>query len=67
MWTNDDWLILTAIFGFISFVALMQLFPICIRLGKIRDDLRYLAAERERARLLAGDHAKWYAEDNEFI
>lgn len=29
-----------AIFGFVAFLALMMLFPICIRLGHIRDLLR---------------------------
>jgi len=37
---REDWEIVQAIFGFVAFIALMMLFPICIRLGHIRDLLR---------------------------
>ena len=53
--------------GIAAFFALMQLFPICIRLRNISSCLKYLVEERDRARRLSGDPAVWDSSRSCFI
>lgn len=64
---SEDMEIFEVIAGLVAFGALMMLFPICTRLGKILGNLRYLAADRADARAKAGDTSVWDAERNGFV
>lgn len=55
------------VIGIVAFVALMQLFPICVRLGQIRDKLYEQEIAKEKAAKEKAELAQAAADIQDFV